>query len=159
MKNASFYIMLIVSMMALTSCIPWDEDIGRIENYRCYNSSIVRFQPGTVDKIESNYVCAVQTDKAAYDNQLNNEIQSVYLASDNTYFKPMNEHRQRTVPLQCNFLPSEDSTKMEPYSIEECGYESCPECVVLYCDTGRLVLSEKTCADYINTIKNGTFTP
>ena len=89
-----------------------------------------------------------------------NEDDTIFIVDGKHSIQSLYRYSGHTVAPQCDYLPSPNRSDMGTYNMDKCGYEDCPNCFVVYCnEDGRVKLSEKTCADYMNTLENGTFTP
>ena len=158
MKELTGIFFTILSLFVLAACDP------SFDTLIC-KKGVIKLVPhdntsGSEVMYSSDYICGVTFD----DESQYNENAKITDAS-NGRFQTINLYRydvsqyKSTIPPQCSWLPSPDTSNFTDYDINQCGYNDCPNCVVVYCnDKDELTLSHKTCADYINNT-DGAFTP
>ena len=147
---------LFFGMIVLTACDP------SFDTLIC-QKGVIKLVPrdnksGSEVMYRSDYICGVTfSDESKYnedgsiDDASNGRFQTI-----NMYHYDASQYLS-TIPPQCTWLPSQNRSKFTGYDINQCGYDECPECVVVYCnEKDELTLSKETCSEYI---REGSFTP
>ena len=147
-------------MFLSTACIPSDPNFDTVI---CKNGVIKLVPHDSTETVcfHSNYACGISfEDESKYTDSVGRN-DSIGFTSNGS-FQLIDAYTFRnydfTIHHACAWLPSANRSEFTDYDINQCGYEN-PDYVVIYCnENDELTISDKTCAEYINT-PNGTFMP
>ncbi len=156
-KHILLYIGILLSMIVTTGCyIDWD-------TYIC-QGGVIKLVPhdntsGSEVLYYSRYACGVRTDDDEPMGIIEEEKYSAIEAPGNASNGSFDLIGNMAAP-SCGWLPSEIRYEIfAEEDINKCGYKEYPDLVVIYCnENDELTISEKTCAEYIDT-PEAEFTP